>query len=168
MSRTCGGSGLKLTLKISLFLILLTLTSEVQAQLFRGFVSGTVSDAQQAVIAGVQVTITNVDTNISRTIPTNEVGFYRFVALEPGKYSVAFKIDGFESQKFENIKVESSQEPVVNVKLRATAGSTEVNVPAPAGVELDKTKAAIQRILQEDVLAEIPLSTNRDITKFAY
>ena len=39
-------------------------------------ISGTVRDASGAVLPGVQVTVTQVETGISRTTLTNERGFY--------------------------------------------------------------------------------------------
>src|SRR5207245_1209350 len=65
------------------------------AQLTRGFVSGTLTDASKAIVAGVNVTITNKATNISRETVSNDVGFYRFAAVEPGDYTVEFKLPGF-------------------------------------------------------------------------
>src|SRR5262249_35599854 len=57
-------------------------------QLTRGFISGTVQDPTQAVIADVKISITNVDTGISRDTITNNAGVYRFVAVEPGVYDL--------------------------------------------------------------------------------
>ena len=49
---------------------------------------GIVKDASQAVIPGVTVTATNEGTNISTTSVTNESGFYVFVNLPPGVYTL--------------------------------------------------------------------------------
>ena len=57
-------------------------------QLIRGFVSGTVTDAGGAVIPAVQITLTNASTNAMRTTETNSSGFYRFVAVDSGEYSI--------------------------------------------------------------------------------
>ena len=75
------------------------------AQLTRGYLSGTVTDPSGAVIAGARVTVTNKATNIRQESSTNELGFYRFVALEPGTYAVAFSAQGFETLKVEEIQV---------------------------------------------------------------
>jgi hypothetical protein len=72
------------------FIFLLAVPFVSDAQLIRGVVSGTVTDAGNAVISGVQVTLTNTSTNISRQTVTNDLGIYRFVAVEPGEYSAEF------------------------------------------------------------------------------
>src|SRR5688572_27430417 len=77
-------------LVLAALLVLGMLKPSVQAQLFRGYISGTISDEQNAVIAGVSITITNLATNISKTSVSNESGFYRFAAVEPGGYSIEF------------------------------------------------------------------------------
>ncbi|HEX8154228.1 MAG TPA: carboxypeptidase regulatory-like domain-containing protein, partial [Thermoanaerobaculia bacterium] len=48
------------------------------AQDFRGAISGTVADASGAVLPGVTVTVTNVETNVSQNVVTDEKGFYQF------------------------------------------------------------------------------------------
>ena len=47
------------------------------AQITRGAVSGTVRDATGAVVPGASVTVTNMDTNISRSVVTDAQGFFR-------------------------------------------------------------------------------------------
>ena len=70
--------------------VLIGMMHIAEAQLVRGFISGTVTDETNAVIPGVEVKITSKATNISREGLTNETGFYRFAAVEPGDYSVEF------------------------------------------------------------------------------
>src|SRR5262245_42493085 len=80
----------RVRLRLALFVVatIACTTQWGRAQLIRGFISGTISDSSNAVIPGVQVSITNTGTNISRETTTNEIGFYRFAAVEPGNYSV--------------------------------------------------------------------------------
>src|SRR5215469_6255553 len=82
----------------------------VSAQLTRGFISGIVSDSSSAILAGVQVTITNTATNISRDTITNDAGFYRFSAVEPGDYTAEFKLEGFEGRRVRSVTVNTAQE----------------------------------------------------------
>src|ERR1700751_964608 len=56
----------------------------LSGELFAGVtasISGTVTDTSGAVVAGVPVIVTNVDTGISKTQTTNGQGFYSFQAL---------------------------------------------------------------------------------------
>jgi hypothetical protein len=67
------------------------------AQADRGAISGTVTDPSRAIIPGVQVTATNVDTKVQTTTTTNEVGLYTVLNLPIGKYSVTFMKQGFKT-----------------------------------------------------------------------
>lgn len=139
----------------------------VQAQLTRGYMSGTVTDPSGAVIAGARVTVTNKATNIQQESSTNELGVYRFVAVEPGIYAVAFSSQGFETRKVENIQVGTAQEVVINQALKVGAEATIVEVmETPPGVELAKTTATIDRKLDGRLVVDIPTTGGtRDITR---
>ncbi|MGH9428651.1 MAG: carboxypeptidase-like regulatory domain-containing protein, partial [Terriglobia bacterium] len=118
----------RVVLQLVLIGAILALPSSLFAQLTRGYISGTVSDPSGAVIAGAKVTVTNKATNIQRESSTNELGVYRFVALEPGTYAVAFSAQGFETRKVENIQVGSHQEVVINQALKLGAETTVIEV----------------------------------------
>lgn len=147
----------------------LALPSVLCAQLTRGYVSGTVTDPSGAVVAGARVTITNKATNIQQESSTNELGVYRFVALEPGTYAVAFSAQGFETRKVENIQVGAHQEVVINQALKVGAEATIVEVTdRPPGVELAKTTATIDRKLDASLVVSIPTTgAVRDVTRLA-
>src|SRR5439155_4512948 len=125
-----------LSRSMALALALVAVAHVGEAQLIRGFVSGTVTDATNAIIAGVRVTITNKATNISRDTMTNDAGFYRFVAVEPADYSVGFSLAGFETRKIDSITVKTAQEIVINQTLSVSGSTTEVSVVETPGVEL--------------------------------
>src|SRR5689334_22769577 len=84
------GSALVLSFLTLLFVPIVSIT-----QLTRGTISGTMRDTAGAAIPGATVKITNVDTNQTRTATTNESGFYRVTALEPGNYTVLVEKTGF-------------------------------------------------------------------------
>jgi hypothetical protein len=57
-------------------LLLLCGAIAAYGQLTRGFISGTVQDASSALVEGVKVTITNVDTGINHESMTNSAGCF--------------------------------------------------------------------------------------------
>ncbi|HEY2381029.1 MAG TPA: carboxypeptidase-like regulatory domain-containing protein, partial [Terriglobia bacterium] len=142
------------------------------AQLTRGFISGIVSDSSGAVLAGVEVTITNTATNISRDTITNDTGLYRFAAVEPGDYRVEFKLAGFETQRIDAVSVDTAQEKTLNQTLKVGGVNSEVLVTAIPGAELSKTTATIERTFQGSLIEDLPLQTNssgfRDTTRIAF
>ena len=108
----------------ALFLFLLFSASAVFSQGTTGEISGVVTDPNGAVIPGANVTATNLETNLSRSVTTGDDGVYAFQLLPPGRYRVSAKASGFE---------ETSIEAVVNI-----TQTTRVDIPiAVAGVEID-------------------------------
>src|SRR5260370_38401640 len=80
-----------------------------QAQITRGTISGTVRDENGAVVPGAQVTITSTNSSLTkREATTDEQGFYRVGALDPGSYNVVFDKDGFERLENRAVLVKSA------------------------------------------------------------
>ncbi len=149
---------------------LLAAAVPLNAQLTRGFVSGLVTDPTNAVIAEVQVILTNNLTNISRETVTNDAGFYRFVAIEPGEYSIEFSKPGFETHRIDNFAVKTAQEVVINQTLGPAPVAVEVSVRETPGGELAKTTATVERTFTDREISELPLQIYkdvRDITRMA-
>jgi hypothetical protein len=60
-------------------------------------IGGFVRDPGGALIPGVTVTATNVDTGAALTTSTDEAGRYRFPTPIPGKYTVGAALSGFQT-----------------------------------------------------------------------
>src|SRR5687767_15079888 len=66
-------------------------------------ISGIVQDQSRALIPGVSVATTNVDTGVTSTTVTNEAGAYGFPSLTPGKYSISASLPGFKTTTFRDL-----------------------------------------------------------------
>src|SRR5215831_19709890 len=121
------------------------------AQLTRGFISGTITDSSGAILPAVQVKITNTATNITRQMVSNDAGFYRFVAVEPGTYAVEFALSGFSPRKVDNIAVGAAQEKVVDQTMSVGGVTAEISVVETPGIELAKTNSTIAQTISERV-----------------
>src|SRR5258708_7709682 len=76
--------------------LLVAMVPAVRAQEARGSIAGSVSDAQGAVVAGANATITNTETNAVARSRSNETGYFEIPLLNPGRYSVAVEAPGFK------------------------------------------------------------------------
>ena len=65
------------------------------------YVYGKVVDVQKAPLEGVEVTITETDTNLSFTQKTKKDGVFKFPGLPHGTYAVVLKKEGFAVKKDE-------------------------------------------------------------------
>ncbi len=144
-------------------------TSSLFSQLTRGFASGTVQDATGALIVDAKVTLTNTATNLKQEMSTNGRGIYRFVAVEPGPYTVEFAKAGFETRRVMNISIGTVQEVVLNQTLSvASATATVEVVDSSVGVDLAKTSATMERKLSQKFIEDAPLSgALRDVNVMA-
>src|SRR5437016_9731684 len=82
--------------------LLFTLVTESSAQVSAS-IGGTVSDPTGALIPGVEVTATNVNTGISTTQLTNEAGAYQIPSMQPGTYRLRASLPGFRTATRETI-----------------------------------------------------------------
>ena len=78
--------GERLALFFGLFCFVITFSA--QAQLPVGTILGVIKDSTGAILPGVELTVTNVNTGQLRTTVSSENGSYRVPALPVGNYEV--------------------------------------------------------------------------------
>jgi hypothetical protein len=96
------------------------------AQATTGTIGGTVTDQTGAVIAGAMVTVRNVDTNITRTGSSNEIGRFTFPALPIGNYEVTIEQGGFGKVVRGPVVLTLNQTAVVDAELKPAGVTTEI------------------------------------------
>ena len=105
-----------------------------------GSIEGTVTDPTGAAVAGVTVTATRQGGR-SATATTNDEGFFRIPALEPGQYTVTVESEkGFAKYEESNVPVNLSRVSTVVVQLRPQGAAETVTVTAGAGAGIDVTQ----------------------------
>jgi outer membrane receptor protein involved in Fe transport len=148
--------------------LFLLLPSSTQAQLTRGAVSGTVRDASGAVIPGATVRVTSAGTSVSRDIVTNEDGFYRAGALDPGTYVVVIEKTGFSRLENRNVEVNTASEITFDVELAAGNVAETVDVTAQSeAITLNKTNATVGTTIETRRAVELPTGAARNINNLA-
>ena len=83
--------------------------------------TGTVVDANGAVIVGVTVSFTNELTKTVSTAITNDNGIYTFVNLDAGRYSIKLEAMGFQTLEIPNFEVNQRQAVNLDVTLQVSA-----------------------------------------------
>jgi hypothetical protein len=171
---THGGKAMKLSMKSSkkpsllpMILALVALTPfALAAQSTTGTISGTVMDPQQAVIPGSMVTARNLETNIGRSVLTNEVGRFRIPNLPVGTYEVSVELAGFARYIRSGITLSLNQEAVLEVVMQTAAVSQEVTVQENASV-LNVSNAEVGVHFDTKRISELPLATDRNVFNIA-
>src|SRR2546427_301694 len=127
------------------------------AQLPTGTILGVVKDSSGAVIPGASVTITNIDTSLTRTGASTEDGSYRFPALPVGHYRLEVTKEGFSSLTRTGITLEVGQD--ARIELILEVGSQGKTVTVAAEAPLVKTsKSTLGGVGDEAQFSDLPLN----------
>src|SRR6266511_6141628 len=111
-------------LMLGSFLAMLT-SSAVFGQGFQGGLRGSIKDAG-GVIPGVELTLTNERTNISRNTVTNERGEYVFTNVDPGSYAIKAALTGYKTIDRRAIPLGTQQ--FITLDLTLDVGALEENI----------------------------------------
>jgi len=131
------------------------------AQAVKGSLLGNVVDASGLPLPGVNVTITEVSTNISYSTTANESGYYIFSNLKDGTYRVASELSGFKRTIRDGVEVPVNA--TVRVDLKMDVGALEESVTVIGATPLLQTdRADTGRIIESVHLQEVPLAYNRN------
>ncbi|MDE3180591.1 MAG: TonB-dependent receptor, partial [Acidobacteriota bacterium] len=95
-------------------------------------ISGAVSDAAGAAIAGAEIDVQNAGTGIIRRTETGPRGFYSVPLLDSGRYQVTFKKKGFRSEVREGVALAAGQQTALNVSLQPGDIRQEITVVGEA------------------------------------
>ena len=151
---------LRLTCTLSVLLLCFALSAFGQA--VNATLLGAVTDASGAVVPNAKVTITEVNTGISRSGQTNESGNYTFPDLPPGQYSVTVEAAGFKKETRRDIAlaVNSTQRVDIQLQPGEVTETIEITGAAPA---LQTDRADTGRNIDTMVVSELPvLVSNRN------
>ncbi len=97
-----------------------------------GDIRGTATDSSGALIPGVTVTVTNLDTGVAKTLITNNDGLYDTSSIVVGTYSVKFEKPGFKAFERTGITLQVGFSTVNAVlKVGAASETVEVNSDLP-------------------------------------
>ena len=97
-----------------------------------GSILGVVTDPSAAVMQGVRVTATNVDTNQSTETTSDAAGQYRILSLPIGRYKVEATFAGFQTFVATGVVLSVNEQRRVDIVLQVGATQQEVSVNANA------------------------------------
>ncbi|HUQ33252.1 MAG TPA: carboxypeptidase-like regulatory domain-containing protein [Pyrinomonadaceae bacterium] len=144
----------------SLFILLLS-SGLALGQGTTSRVTGVVTDAQGAVVAGATVTLTNEGTNSALTMPTTSSGSYVFDSVQPGIYTIAVEMQGFKKFVSTNNQVTVNQPATVDVALEVGDISNVVNVQATAELVQSSSSGNIGSTIDQKTLEALPIVGTR-------
>ncbi len=138
-----------------LLAVLLLLVPAAHAQ-FGGGLNGTVTDASGAVIPGATVTLTNPETQATKTTTSNASGFYSFTELAPANYTVKVTAKGFQEEDYNSVAVTGEGPRGLDVKMTVGAAAQTVTVNGNQTPILNTTNASLASTISSEDVTRLP------------
>jgi Carboxypeptidase regulatory-like domain len=112
------------------FFILVLSFSAGQAQVSTGQISGTIRDANGAVLAGAAVIVLDQQTLQERRVTSDKDGFYLMTNLSPSSYRVRIELSGFKSFRQDSIRLNAGDRLNVSPSLQIGEVTEVVTISA--------------------------------------
>ncbi len=141
-------------------LCVVAVAAAASAQVQTGSIVGVASDASNAVLPGVTVSLSGERLiGGAQTQVTDATGSYRFDRLPPGTYTVKFELQGFKSATYGDIRVNAAFVATVNTKLEV--GNVTESITVTGDSPTVDTKSNVQQtVMSQEILEGVP--TGRD------
>lgn len=153
--------------KFSLVLLVLLLgTTSASAQVLdRGEITGYVLDETGAALPGVTVTVTHLETGLTRVVVTNDSGRYRAPLLPVGSYRIEAALAGFATLTREGVIVTVGSAPVIPLTLPLASVTEAITVTADTPI-VATGQVVVSTTLNQEAVATLPIN-GRDFRDFA-
>ena len=119
--------------------------------------SGRVTDSNGGLIPAAQLTVQNLDTNLTRVISSNGGGQYTIAPLPPGRYTVTADKSGFKKEVRSGIVLTVGQAATLNISLAVGDAKEVVNVESNAEL-INATSAELSQVVGEQSVKALPLN----------
>jgi hypothetical protein len=128
-----------------------------RAQTTTAQVSGQVTDATAAAVPQARITITNLNTALTRTAETSGTGYYVIPLLPPGNYKLTVEKEGFQKAELSGLVLQVNQTLGLDVALKVGAVTQSVTVEAQAP-QLQSTSSNLGAVITTTAIVDLPLN----------
>ncbi len=136
---------------------LLAVTSTASAQTAYGSINGTVTDSSESVIPAAKVTLTNVATQVQTDAETNANGYYVFINIVPGTYSLSVTAEGFSRAVEPEFALNVNQTRTHDFALSVGAVTEIIEVVAESAL-LQQSTSELGTAITEEAVKDLPLN----------
>ena len=146
---------------VAALLLMAVGTPDACAQAVKASLVGTVVDSTASVVPGAKITITEVNTGLTRSMLSNDTGNFVFGNLDPGVFRVECEFTGFKKAVRDRVTVLVNS--TVRVDLRLEPGQVTESIEVTASGELLQTdRSDVSRKIETVQIANLPLTMNRN------
>ena len=125
-------------------------------------INGSVTDAQGALIVGVEVSATNVETGVKTAARTNESGVYSLRFLPIGNYTIEASQAGFKGYERKGITLTTGQVLGLDIQLEVGAVTETISVSASASL-LETRTSDVSQLVESRTIQDMPLGDRRSM-----
>jgi len=127
-----------------------------QSEIGGASVNGTITDPQNAMIAGAKVTVKSTATGLTRSTDTTDAGLYQ-LGLPVGTYDMTVEAKGFSKAEVKNIHLTVGAVATVNVPLQVGSVTETVAVSAETPA-VETTRSSTATSVSERAVADLPVN----------
>lgn len=149
----------RMLLLLTASFVLALLATASLAQTGRSSVKGSVKDPQGNVVVGATVTLSNPETNFTRTATTSDSGQFTFESISPGTYRLEVEAKGFKKAILNDVGALVAKPTEVTVSLEVGSVTESVSVTA-AGTEsiINTQDASLGNNFVAHQISQLPLN----------
>ena len=130
----------------------------VRAQVAGGTLSGTISDPSNVGIPKAEVVVANLDTGVSRSVTTDDDGFYTVVNLMAGQYDVTVTAAGFSTEIRKGVTISVGDRTSIDLVLKVGEASKTTIVVTGETPQVQLASSTISDVVNETTVRELPLN----------
>src|SRR5882724_1696477 len=120
-------------------------------------VKGVVTDSSGALVPGATIVVTNLDTGARRETATNESGVYQFPLLQPGRYTITARKQGFKQATRDGVQLELNQIAQIDFILTAGDVNETIEVQSSAPI-LESNTSSVGQVIETKAVSDLPLN----------
>lgn len=137
-----------------------------QAQANAADLKGFVRDPSGAVVVGATVTARNPATNFSRSVTTNDEGYYQLVSLPPGDYEVTVEAPNYKKAVVPEYKLTVGAAADLDVALELGQITEIVNISSEDQPVVETTRTTVANTIEQERIENLPIN-QRDYLGFS-
>ena len=118
---------------------------------------GNARDASSAPMPNVKVTVSDVNTNFTRSTVTDSSGEYRFLSLPIGSYTVQAELSGFQTFIADKIELTVDQQRRLDIVMQVGSLQQKIEVTANA-VQVETTATQLGQVIDNKQMLGLPLN----------
>src|SRR5688572_2378544 len=129
-----------------------------QAQVTTADLTGTVTDPNDAVVAGATVTARNTGTGVTRNVTTGTDGTYSFIGLPPGDYEITAEAPTFKKVVISPVRLTVGQSAELRVRMEVGAPDVVVNVSGDQVALIETTRTSVANTIETERIENLPIN----------